>query len=80
MKIPDFVKGATNVYRTKNFIVKQRMGLRVDDKFGNVMVSHDVYYARTEERDKQYNVIYGGRKRLDGKRLPSLMYSRTYVE
>ncbi len=80
MKIPDFVKGATNVYRTKNFIVKQRMGLRVDDKFGNVMVSHDVYYTRTEERDKQYNVIFGGQKRLDGKRLPSLMYSRTYVE
>lgn len=27
---PDFIKGATNVYRTKKYIVKQRIDIEVD--------------------------------------------------
>ena len=33
---PDFAKGATNVYRTENYIVKQVFGIQLDNKLGNV--------------------------------------------
>ena len=48
---PDFAKGATNVYRTENYIVKQVFGIQLDNKLGNVTMSYDTYYLRTPELD-----------------------------
>lgn len=38
---PDFIKGATNVYRTKKYIVKQRIDIEVDMEDDNVLISYD---------------------------------------
>ena len=42
-KIPDFIKDATNVYRTKGYIVKQVIGIQYDCKENNVVFSHDTF-------------------------------------
>lgn len=79
-RVPDFVVGADNVYRTNQFIVKQSLRVQFDDIEGNAVVSNDVFYKRTKRRDYEYEQIFGDRKRIDGKRLPSTMYARKYVD
>ena len=79
-RIPDFIKGATNVYRTKDYIVSQVIGIQYDCKENNVVFSHDTYYRRTPERDRQYEIFFCHRRHIDGKRLPSTMYARTYKD
>ena len=54
--IPDFIKDATNVYRTKGYIVKQVIGIQYDCKENNVVFSHDTFYKRTPKRDKEYEI------------------------
>lgn len=76
----NFAKGATNVYRTENYIVKQVFGIQLDNKFGNVTMSYDTYYLRTPELDAIYEFMFSGRKKIDGKRLHTSMYVRTYIE
>ena len=77
---PDFAKGATNVYRTENYIVKQVFGIQLDNKLGNVTMSYDTYYLRTPELDAIYEFMFSDRKKIDGKRLNTSMYVRTYIE
>ena len=77
---PDFAKGATNVYRTENYIVKQVFGIQLDNKLGNVTMSYDTYYLRTPELDAIYEFMFSDRKKSDGKRLHTSMYVRTYFE
>ena len=77
----EFMENAHNVYRTKDFIVKQiiRAGYSCDTD--NTVISIDTYYARTPERDALYEVIFAAKgKRIDGKRMTSAMYTRTYVD
>lgn len=76
----DFLYDANNVYRTKNFIVKQVIGVRLSDELNNVFFSFDTYYRRTKKRDKIYEKAFAERKNKDGKRLPTTMYARTYIE
>ena len=76
----NFVKGATNVYRTENYIVKQVFGIQLDNKLGNVTMSYDTYYLRTPELDAIYEYMFSDRKKIDGKRLHTTMYVRTYIE
>lgn len=45
--IPDFLKHASNVYRTPHFIVKQRIGILFGKEDHNVLFSRDTYYRRT---------------------------------
>ena len=78
--IPDFIKDATNVYRTKGYIVKQVIGIQYDCKENNVVFSHDTFYKRTPKRDKEYEIFFCHRRHIDGKRLPSTMYARTYID
>lgn len=78
--LPEFAVGATNVYRTKYFIVKQSMSVNRDENEGNSVISHDTYYMRTRKRDAEYEQLFGARKRLNGKRLPTTMYTRRYVD
>ena len=77
---PTFCKGATNVYRTKHYIVKQVLGVKCENIEDNAIFSHDVYYARTKRRDIEYVLKFKNRRNIDGKRLPTTMYSRRYVE
>lgn len=79
-KIPDFLDGATNVYRTKEYIVKQVIVIHYDATENNGVVSRDTYYRRTEKRDAEYEITFCMRKHIDGKRLPTTMYARTYID
>lgn len=78
-RVPDYLKGATNVYRTKQYIVKQIMGVQYSREENNVVFSRDTYYRRTPERDKEYEILFCLRRNIDGKRLPSTMYARIYI-
>ena len=50
-RLPCFVKNASNVYRTKTFIVKQEISLGNDPDGMNVTFSRDTMYLRTPKRD-----------------------------
>ncbi len=79
-KAPDFMKDATNVYRTKDFIVKQIISIEYDCREDNEVFSHDTYYRRTPARDREYEYLFCDRRNIDGKRLPSTAYNRRYVK
>ena len=76
----DFLYDANNVYRTRDYIVKQVIGVRLSDEFNNVVFSFDTYYRRTKKRDKIYEKAFAARKTIDGRRLPTTRYARTYLE
>jgi len=80
MYIPEFIKDATNVYRTKKYIVKQRVGLKTCLTEDNVVYSYDTFYLRTKKRDSEYSLWFIQKNNPNGKRLPCSMYSRRYVE
>ena len=77
---PDFLRGARNVYRTRFYIVKQELMISANDVETCEMCSRDTYYLRTPRRDKEYEYVFATRKLIDGKRLPSTMYTRKYVD
>lgn len=77
--LPEFIVDATNVYRTEKYIVKQIIGIKYDCEENNVVFSHDTFYRRTPSRDKEYEILFCRRKNIDGKRLSSTMYARTYI-
>lgn len=79
MQRPRFVKNASNVYRTKTFIVRQEISLGNDPDGMNVTFSRDTMYLRTPKRDKEYEEYYSWRKYLNGRRLPSTIYTRRYI-
>ena len=60
---PEFAKGATNVYRTENYIVKQVFGISLDSSLGNVTMSYDTYYLRTPDLDAIYEYMFSDRKK-----------------
>lgn len=77
-ELPEFVQGATNVYRTKSYIVKQNVSLGHQGLESTTLISWDTYYVRTPKRDAIYESIFEGNKDLDGRRIPTMAYFRTY--
>ncbi len=69
-----------NVYRTRDYIVKQELYLIVTAEQNNAVLSVDTYYRRTLLRDSKYQLLYKDRKHIDGKRLPSNTYIRIYID
>ncbi len=80
MEIPDFLMDADNVYRTEKYIVKQCISVQLELLEANAIVSNDIFYRRTKRRDAEYEQAFYDRKFIDGKRLPSTMYTRKYVD
>ena len=78
--VPDFIVDAMNVYRTRDFIVKQVIGIKYSDVENIAVISNDTFYRRTKKRDREYERIFWERKQINGKRIPSTMYARTYVD
>ncbi len=78
----DFIKHADNVYRTREYIVKQQISTSLDEEtLINHLISDDTYYARTKSRDIDYEIIFADRgKKIDGKRMKSAMYTRKYID
>ena len=64
------------------YIVKQKICTTLDeDTLITHLISDDTYYARTQKRDAEYNVIFGERgKEIDGKRIKSSMFTRKYID
>lgn len=77
---PEFLIGASNVYRTANFIVRQHLFLIRNSEEGTYSLSCDTYFDRNAERDRAYECYFGERLRIDGKRVPSMLYARHYVK
>ena len=78
-KISDFLMDATNVYRTKDYIVKQVIVMSFNDRNYDQLVSYDTFYLRTKERDRKYEYYFDCRNDIDGKRIRTAMFSRKYV-
>ena len=76
---PEFLIDADNVYRIKSYIVKQVIQIIENDIEDNGIISHDTYYRRTTARDLAYEMAFINKVKLNGKRLPSTQYTRTYV-
>jgi len=72
--------GFLNVYRTRDFIVEQDVRIQYDRRDGNLIVSHDKYFRRTPKLDADYERLFIRRIHVDGKRFPTSMYTREYVE
>lgn len=78
VKIPDFLVDATNVYRTREYIVRQEIVLRNDEP-GTYLFSRDTYFLRTAKRDREFEELFADRADLNGKRIKTAMYVRTYI-
>ena len=72
--------GVTNVYRTDKHIVYQTVFVGYGDS-GNILISDDVFYTRTPERDSAYEKAFGAetlsKKR---RRMKVAAYTRKYIE
>lgn len=47
--VPDFMEDAMNVYRTRDYIVKQVVGVKYSEVEDNLVFSHDTFYRRTKK-------------------------------
>ena len=65
--VPDFMIDAMNVYRTRDFIVKQVIGIKYSDVENIAVISNDTFYRRTKKRDREYERIFWERKHINGK-------------
>ena len=77
--LPDFMVDATNVYRTDNYIIKQDLYLDSDIDNQDFLYSKDTFYLRNRQIDKLYEMIFAGRKNINGKRIPSKSHQRKYI-
>ncbi len=80
MDKPEIAKFTENVYRTRDYIVKQVIYILANIEENNAVLSVDTFYKRTIVRDCHYLLAYEKRKNINGKRLPTNMYVRTYVD
>lgn len=80
IKEPYFCQCADNVYRTKHYIVKQQLIIRVGRGEENAIISTDTYYLRNCKRDKLYELWFSERERVDGKRIMTALHTRRYVD
>ncbi len=78
--MPEFLERSTNVYRTRYYIVRQQIMYRRDSLLGAYLCSRDTFYCRTPERDRQYEAVFPHNQEKDGKRIPTLMYIRKYID
>lgn len=77
--VPEFLVDATNVYRTKGYIVKQQITLH-DSELGSYLLSRDTYYRCTDKRDREFEDAFAYRININGKRMPTSMHIRKYID
>ena len=79
-RIPDYIPVAANVYRTTNYIVRQKLSVISNIEDDTAIISRDTFYRRTPERDAEYERMFKRRERINGRRLPTSGYIREYQE
>lgn len=57
-----------NVYRTRKYIVFQRIWICEEEQKGMYLYSRDMYFRRTKKRDRKYAARFG-KQQADGKRI-----------
>lgn len=75
----DFMNKASNVYRTPKYIIRQVIGI-IDEDGDTELLSLDTFFRRTPERDAIYEALFEKRILLNGRRLPSTITEREYVD
>lgn len=75
----EFLTEATNVYRTREYIVKQKITLHEGDA-GRYLMSNDTYYRCTPQRDREYETVFSERNNINGKRISTAVYMRKYID
>ena len=80
LDLVDELQLASNAYRTKHYIVTQRIAFRQTETDGSMIMSVEVFYKRNKERDMVFEKVFENRVKVDGKRLHSTMYTRSYME
>lgn len=78
--LKEILIGAVNIYRTKDFIVKQNIALDYDFQGNSRIHSDDTYILRNRKLDKEYERIFYERESINGKRIHSATYIRTYIK
>ena len=43
-------------------------------------MSRDTYYRCTPKRDREFEAAFADRKNVNGKRIPTAMYTREYID
>lgn len=76
----DFLQNADNVYRTEEYIVKQKLSLSRDKNLEAYTISTDTYFARTKFRDRLFYEAFSSRVNVDGKRVKASAYIRSYID
>ena len=77
--VPEFLIDATNVYRTREYIVRQQIMLH-DGPFGSYLMSRDTYYRCNAQRDREFEKAFSDRINVNGKRIPTAMHMREYID
>lgn len=77
--VPEFLIDATNVYRTREYIVRQQITLH-DGPFGSYLLSRDTYYRCNAQRDREFEKAFSDRINVNGKRIPTAMHMREYID
>lgn len=80
MSLYKLLNDATNVYRTKHFIIKQVVVIDCHDEIDSGIFSQDTFIKRNKSRDKEYEKLYEQRMNINGKRMPTNMCARRYVD
>lgn len=81
MTTVDYLMEADNVYRTKDYIVCQKVSLCRSGKGNTLLMSDDIYLLRTMKRDADYELVYKVRgKHINGKRIHAASYIRKYID
>lgn len=76
----EIFRNTTNIYRTEKYIVEQNIGILYHKKLNNVLFSYDTYYRRTPQRNIDYELSFPKRQPPNGKRIPTAMHARIYVD
>lgn len=61
-------KYKTNIYRTRKYIVFQRVWICEGEQKGKYLYNRDMYFRRTKKRDRKYAARFG-KQQVDGKRI-----------
>ncbi|MGN1223200.1 MAG: hypothetical protein ACI4T1_03625 [Christensenellales bacterium] len=77
MKNIDFMKEASNVYSTKQYIVAQSISF-FEIENGSYTITLDRFYKRTKERDKDYSNLFMKNKIVSGGRIKCNVTKRVY--
>ena len=74
------IEQAHNIYRTKHFIVAQILSVEHSKTQVSNTLSTDRYFRRTKQRDRDFEKYLLTLPSDKVKRLPSTMYTRTYID